>query len=125
LNSTPDPFDLPRDPPEDLTDRDVVMKVDRVTVICNHFGFFLGQYSMMGMAAGMVDFVVRLVSVPAWFVVAVTGLLPAMRLARWLRPRHPRSAASCEHCGYNLTANASGVCPECSTAIACKPGVVA
>jgi hypothetical protein len=31
----------------------------------------------------------------------------------------------CLHCGYDLTANTSGVCPECGTAVLRKPEVVA
>jgi hypothetical protein len=31
----------------------------------------------------------------------------------------------CGACGYNLTANTSGVCPECGTPVPAKPEVVA
>jgi len=36
----------------------------------------------------------------------------------WRGPARRNSVFStCEHCGYNLTGNVSGVCPECGTAI--------
>ena len=31
--------------------------------------------------------------------------------------RRPRKPGTCHACGYNLTGNTSGVCPECGTAI--------
>ena len=31
----------------------------------------------------------------------------------------------CEHCGYNLTGNTSGTCPECGTPVAGKAAVKA
>lgn len=31
----------------------------------------------------------------------------------WLRVSQPRSPSGCLACGYNLTGNTSGVCPEC------------
>jgi hypothetical protein len=33
--------------------------------------------------------------------------------------RHP--PGHCQHCGYSLTGNTSGVCPECGTAVASDP----
>jgi hypothetical protein len=34
---------------------------------------------------------------------------------RWRRPRS--HSPQCDKCGYNLTGNVSGVCPECGTAV--------
>ncbi len=43
-------------------------------------------------------------------------LLPTA--AMWLWPhRHRRTAGQCLGCGYNLTGNTSGVCPECGLSI--------
>ena len=57
--------------------------------------------------------VFRSARVPLWipFVPAaiITGLL-------WRRKRS-LNAAGCEECGYNLTANTTGRCPECGTTI--------
>jgi hypothetical protein len=38
---------------------------------------------------------------------------------------HGPPTGSCLKCGYNLTGNASGVCPECGTPVPSKPEVVA
>ena len=35
----------------------------------------------------------------------------------WWRGRRQRREGHCAKCGYNLTGNVSGVCPECGTAI--------
>ena len=34
-------------------------------------------------------------------------------LRQWAAERFGPSIGSCKHCGYNLKANKSGVCPEC------------
>ena len=54
-------------------------------------------------------------SIPAWYLPAltlpVTAVLFIMNRRRRIPPGHCR-------CGYNLTGNVSGVCPECGTEIA-------
>ena len=44
---------------------------------------------------------------------------PAVWLAGWSRRRFKSRCAGglCVHCGYNLTGNTSGVCPECGEAL--------
>jgi hypothetical protein len=42
----------------------------------------------------------------------VFSILPAL----WLWLRSPRRLGHCDNCGYDLTGNTSGVCPECGTA---------
>ena len=49
--------------------------------------------------------------VPHWFVLLLTAPLPAWHFARVLR------RGRCPRCGYDLTANATGVCPECGLAV--------
>jgi hypothetical protein len=39
--------------------------------------------------------------------------------------RHRRARGLCLSCGYNLTANTTGVCPECGTTAAQQPGTAA
>jgi len=53
--------------------------------------------------------------VPMWIVVLTTLIIPIFYLRRrWqLRPIVP---GHCRGCGYNLTGNTSGVCPECGRA---------
>ena len=53
-------------------------------------------------------------SVPLWIL-----LLPWAGLAALVQMRLRRySPACCLECGYNLTGNASGICPECGTPVA-------
>ena len=55
----------------------------------------------------------RAVAVPLWMVLA-TAAIPTIWLGwreRGIPPGH------CQTCGYNLTGNISGRCPECGTAI--------
>jgi hypothetical protein len=54
---------------------------------------------------------------PHWCAAVVFGILPSMWLVRWRRRRRYRAAGECRQCGYNLTGNLSGFCPECGTAI--------
>src|SRR5262249_33983130 len=54
--------------------------------------------------------------VPLW----IPLLLTAAPLAAWRwRSRHSLRPGACHRCGYNLTANESGKCPECGTS--CLP----
>ena len=53
--------------------------------------------------------------VPYWSLVAATAALPAARLALRIRRRRRTAPGHCPACGYNLTGNTSGVCPECGT----------
>ena len=50
-------------------------------------------------------------------------LLPPLVLAAWLLRVPNRTASSCNGCGYNLTGNVSGRCPECGTVVATPPPV--
>ena len=64
---------------------------------------FITATSLGGIPAG----VVVLIAVPAclWYL---------LDRPVWLRRRRLRRG-HCEHCGYDLTGNVSGVCPECGT----------
>jgi hypothetical protein len=53
------------------------------------------------------------------FISLIAGILPAWHVivfARRIRAR--QCVGCCHHCRYNLTANVSGVCPECGMKIA-------
>jgi hypothetical protein len=54
---------------------------------------------------------------PVWPFFALTAILPALWLTRRWRTHHRRKHDLCLTCGYDLTANTSGVCPECGAAI--------
>ena len=60
---------------------------------------------------------VRAVVVPYWFLAAATAAYPLWRLARLRLRRRNAAHIPCPRCGYDLTANLSGTCPECGTAI--------
>ena len=49
------------------------------------------------------------VVLPLWIPLAVVALPTGLL---WWRTRPPKPG-HCPHCGYNLTGNVSGVCPEC------------
>ena len=45
------------------------------------------------------------------------GVIPAMLVNRFDRRNRRRRLGLCMCCGYDLTGNVSGVCPECGTGI--------
>lgn len=61
----------------------------------------------------------RILTVPAPLAAIGFLLLPAWRVWHILKDRP--SAEACENCGYNLTGNLSGTCPECGTPAAKPP----
>ena len=63
--------------------------------------------------------VARLVAVPYWLLFCVTACTPLIQAGRWVARHWRRSllAGLCSSCGYNLTGNTSGICPECGTPI--------
>ena len=56
-----------------------------------------------------------IVAVPYWWIVAAAALPPLVAATRAFRQvlRHRRNL--CPACGYDLTGNVSGVCPECGS----------
>ncbi len=54
------------------------------------------------------------VHVPIWMVLAGVAILTAIL---WCRDPRCIPPGYCRKCGYDLTSNMSGVCPECGTAI--------
>jgi hypothetical protein len=60
----------------------------------------------------------RLLTIPSWVPPLLTALLPAWWFPRaWRNRRRLRRIArgECGACGYAMTGNTSGVCPECGT----------
>ncbi len=51
--------------------------------------------------------------IPMWMLVLPAFVVTAVL---WYRDRRPPKGP-CLHCGYNLTGNESGVCPECATPV--------
>lgn len=48
--------------------------------------------------------------VPLWIPLVLVGVLT---LIAWRRERHQHPSGRCQRCGYDLTGNVSGRCPEC------------
>ncbi len=61
------------------------------------------------------------VTFPYWFPCVAFLVYPTIAFIRYiphpLRRYRRRKRGLCVRCGYNLTGNVSGVCPECGTAI--------
>lgn len=55
----------------------------------------------------------RGIAVPWWFAALVFGAFPAREARRLVLRWRRQSAGHCRSCGYDLTANVSGTCPEC------------
>ena len=64
-----------------------------------------------------------LVSSPYFLLALLTGAVPLFWLVRTIAitRRTRRCPLVCRVCGYNLTGNTSGVCPECGTPIRKEP----
>lgn len=61
------------------------------------------------------------VGIPCWLAVAIFALLPTFMIVRLaagrVRGRLRTSRGRCCKCGYDLTGNTSGLCPECGSKI--------
>jgi hypothetical protein len=78
------------------------------------FGFgYRNEPLILPMGSNLVIAATRSWSVPFWSFVAVTSVLPLLFFHDARKRRRRRLSHRCERCGYNLTGNASGVCPEC------------
>jgi len=61
--------------------------------------------------------------VPHWLVAVLLAVLPIISLRRhWHMSARGAAHPACSDCGYNLTANTSGVCPECGAPIELTTG---
>lgn len=57
------------------------------------------------------------VMLPYWLFLIPAAVVPGIQFRRWYRARTRPRTGCCLACGYDLTGNTSGVCPECGTAI--------
>jgi len=82
------------------------------------FAFFDSPTMMNRLGFGYVNFVPGsedlwpLLILPHWFLTLIFATLPAIWLFKWNK-RRKLSPNTCPACGYDLTGNESGVCPEC------------
>lgn len=95
-----------------------VLVLPRITLpagsIHNGFGFSRATVSMSGLPSG--PFTVSIVSIPYRSICALSLLIPIGWCIR-LGLRRRVDPNRCRRCGYNLTGNTSGRCPECGIAI--------
>jgi hypothetical protein len=59
----------------------------------------------------------RYVAIPMWMPLAILLVPPFLSVRRWRREQRAKMEGRCHTCGYNLTGNVSGTCPECGTAV--------
>lgn len=88
-------------------------------VLFDRFGFWLG-HARRGEAteSGAIKEDDFNVAIPLWFIASILILTGAIPFAIQLRRRLIRLGVGfCQKCGYDLSGNMSGVCPECGTAI--------
>jgi hypothetical protein len=79
---------------------------------CYPNGFFVKRRSPLGFPS-----LVFTAGCPPWFLVLLLGFYPAFAFTvRSVRLRRRRKRNQCIHCGYDLTGNVSGICPECGRA---------
>jgi len=79
-----------------------------------HWVIRSGWSMQTGIYAGALK--AQLLSIPCWFLLLVSLPLP-LRWAFLHRGGGRFRRCICRTCGYNLTGNVSGVCPECGAAI--------
>ena len=68
------------------------------------------------------------VEVSAFLLLLISSLplvVAARKLVVWTRAIFRRPEGHCRRCGYNLTGNTSGICPECGTPVGEKAGAKA
>ena len=78
-------------------------------------GFFWGRFDWMWIERD--EGTIVTVHLPHWVLLAAVGV-PTLLL--WLPSRRRRTPGHCQKCGYDLTGNVSGVCPECGRRVGQK-----
>ncbi|HEX4797431.1 MAG TPA: hypothetical protein VH370_26795 [Humisphaera sp.] len=79
------------------------------------YTFNKDRKATLGVRAGRPNESDWFVSVADAWVVGVAAILPVAWFYRFVRARLRKRAGRCLSCGYDLTGNQSGVCPECGT----------
>ena len=79
------------------------------------FGFQIGQWSAIPWALGQ-SVRISYIRMPDWLLPGLLLLYPVYAVFRGpMLQRKRKKSRLCENCGYDLTGNVSGVCPECGT----------
>jgi hypothetical protein len=86
----------------------------------NRFGFGFHSVRTLGPPRGIWQVGKRplfIVFMPFWLFAVITAALPLRWLALRLRQRAQNRDGYCASCGYNLTGNVTGICPECGATV--------
>jgi hypothetical protein len=59
-------------------------------------------------------------TLPHWLLLVVLGVLPVIRITRFIRRRRQHREGCCQTCGYDLRATPDR-CPECGTVVPSSP----
>lgn len=62
-------------------------------------------------------YLMQSIQVPLWMLLGIFAAYPILTVTPWARRRRWHRAGLCIGCGYDLTGNISGVCPECRTTV--------
>ena len=77
--------------------------------------FFLQHALVVGLQAASGQMAVDILGILGAFLWYIPALIPALIVFWWTTPRPV--PGHCRSCGYNLTGNVSGVCPECGSRV--------
>lgn len=84
----------------------------------DYYGFDFDKLSRCGIVSPRCELAGwphdSLVLLPLWLPFSV---LAALTCLVWLRKADDRAFLMCVDCGYNLTGNVSGICPECGSPV--------
>lgn len=61
---------------------------------------------------------------PLWWLASLLAAFSLLCAWRWRRAMRKPPDEQCRKCGYNLTGNTSGVCPECGTPVPQKAAAI-
>jgi len=116
-------------PPDNTSGNSITIHSSTVVIrsahgIFGHLGYMDQQVSIpIGFTANTIQSHWIGVGFPLWLLIGLSSIPPALYVhALRCRGRQTRRmrANLCVNCGYALTGNTSGVCPECGVAV--KPG---
>jgi len=91
-------------------------KTSGISHVVLGFGFWNGA---MGIRTGDGRYsatIRHVADVPHYAIEFLSIILPGWSIAK-LRRKHDAPPPTCSRCGYDLTGNTSGICPECGTAV--------
>ena len=107
-------------------------RADRLSFGIPHYSLFgfstSGFADKVQTAFGAYQYEDKYLTVPFWFILVCPAVLPVFYVLvdrRHHRRNWPLSCNRCPSCGYNLTGNTSGVCPECGTPVPRSPKTIA